>query len=137
MVLLDDYAHHPKELSASIESIKMLYPDKKISGIFQPHLYTRTRDFADEFAQSLSLLDEVILLDIYPAREKPIEGVSSEIIFEKISSPQKKLLKKEELIDYIRNKNFDVLVTLGAGDIDTLLPEIKKTVENSLKTKPE
>lgn len=130
IVFIDDYAHHPNELAASIRSIRMLYPDRKVTGVFQPHLYTRTRDFVDEFAQSLSLLDDVILLDIYPAREEPIPGVSSEIIFDKITSKQKTLLKKAELLDWLKDKELEVLVTLGAGDIDKLLPEIKQLLEN-------
>jgi len=124
-VFIDDYAHHPQELTASISSIKALYPDKKVTGIFQPHLYTRTRDFALEFAKSLSLLDEVILLDIYPAREEPIEGITSEIIFDKITIQNKILCKKSNLLFHLKNMNIEVLVTLGAGDIDRLLPEIE------------
>lgn len=125
IVFLDDYAHHPKELLASISSVKQLYPNKKITGVFQPHLYSRTRDFADDFANSLSLLEDVILLDIYPAREEPIEGVTSSIIFDKITSEHKVLIKKEELLSYLECKEIEVLVTFGAGDIDKLLPEIK------------
>ena len=129
MVFIDDYAHHPQELTASIRSIRQLYPDRKVTGIFQPHLYTRTRDFADDFAQSLSLLDDVILLDIYPAREEPIPGITSEVIFEKVTSKEKILLKKAELLDFLENKQLDVLVTLGAGDIEHLLAPIKKLLE--------
>ena len=110
----------------AIKSIQALYPNRKITAVFQPHLYSRTRDFADKFAESLSLLDDVILLDIYPAREQPIRGVSSEMIFDKITSPQKVLLHKFELLDFLRVKEIDVLVTFGAGDIDALLPEIEK-----------
>ena len=130
VTFIDDYAHHPEELKASINSIKALYPDKKICGIFQPHLYTRTRDFANEFAESLSILDSVILLDIYPAREKPIEGITSNIILSKINCAEKKICKKENLLDEIKTSTFDVLITLGAGDIDKLVPEIA----NYLKT---
>ena len=129
LVFIDDYAHHPRELTASIRSIRQLYPDRKVTGVFQPHLYTRTRDFADDFAQSLSLLDDVILLDIYPAREEPLPGVTSEIIFDKITSKEKVLLKKAELLDFLENKELDVLVTLGAGDIEHLLPAIKQMLE--------
>ena len=129
IVFIDDYAHHPQELTASIRSIRQLYPDRKVTGIFQPHLYTRTRDFADDFARSLSLLDDVILLDIYPAREEPIPGITSEVIFEKITSKEKMLLKKTELLDFLENKELDVLVTLGAGDIEHLLPAIKQLLE--------
>ena len=129
LVFIDDYAHHPQELTASIRSIRQLYPDRKVTGIFQPHLYTRTRDFADDFAQSLSLLDDVILLDIYPAREEPIPGITSGVIFDRITSKEKVLLKKAELLDFLENKELDVLVTLGAGDIEHLLPAIKQLLE--------
>ncbi|WP_436414722.1 UDP-N-acetylmuramate--L-alanine ligase [Petrimonas sp.] len=129
LVFIDDYAHHPNELTASIQSIRQLYPDRKVTGVFQPHLYTRTRDFVDEFAQSLSLLDDVVLLDIYPAREEPIEGITSQIVFDKITSKEKVLLKKAELLPFLKNKELEVLVTLGAGDIERLLPEIKEMLE--------
>lgn len=133
LVMIDDYAHHPDELSASISSVKELYPNKKVLGVFQPHLYTRTRDFAEQFAQSLSLLDELILLDIYPAREKPIEGVTSEIIFKGVTC-KKTLCKKDELIDLLKNKaDIEVLLTIGAGDIDRLLPDIKRVLETRIK----
>ncbi len=135
LVFIDDYAHHPQELSASIGSVRMLYPDKKVTGIFQPHLYTRTRDFADEFAASLSMLDDVILLDIYPAREEPIEGVTSEIIFDKITSSEKKLIPKSELLNYLENKETEVLVTIGAGDIDAMVPKIKDLLEEKIKNR--
>ncbi len=135
LVFIDDYAHHPQELSASIESVRMLYPEKKVTGIFQPHLYTRTRDFADEFAASLSMLDDVILLDIYPAREEPIEGVTSEIIFDKITSSEKKLISKSELLNYLENKETEVLVTIGAGDIDAMVPKIKDLLEEKIKNR--
>ena len=129
IVFIDDYAHHPQELAASIRSIRQLYPDRKVTGVFQPHLYTRTRDFADDFAQSLSLLDDVILLDIYPAREEPIPGITSRIIFDKIRSKEKTLLKKAELLNFLKDKDLEVLVTLGAGDIEQLLPGIKQLLE--------
>ncbi len=135
LIFIDDYAHHPQELSASIESVRMLYPDKKVTGIFQPHLYTRTRDFADEFAESLSMLDDVILLDIYPAREEPIEGVTSDIIFDKITSPEKRLILKSELLDYLKDKETEVLVTIGAGNIDAMVPKIKELLEEKLKNR--
>jgi len=125
-VYMDDYAHHPQELKASIESIRLLFPDRKITGIFQPHLYTRTRDFAPDFAQALSLLDELILLDIYPARELPIEGVTSKIIFDNVKLENKTLLNKNELLSFLKNKTYDVLVTFGAGDIERLVPDIKE-----------
>lgn len=132
IVMIDDYAHHPEELAASITSVKELYPNRKLTGIFQPHLYTRTRDFAPEFARSLSLLDELILLDIYPAREKPIEGVTSKIIFDKVTCP-KTLCNKEELLPLLENKdNIEVLLTMGAGDIDQLLGPIKGILEQKV-----
>ena len=126
VVYMDDYAHHPSELKASISSIRQLYSDRKITGIFQPHLYSRTRDFAPEFAEALSDLDELILLDIYPARELPIEGVTSEIIMKDVSIPDKTLTSKENLLILLDQKEIDVLVTFGAGDIDKMVPEIKK-----------
>lgn len=129
-VIIDDYAHHPDELKASISSVKALYPHRKLTVAFQPHLYTRTRDFAPQFAQALSLADEVVLLDIYPAREEPIPGVTSKIIFDDIKAPQKRLIVKSDLIDTIKNCNFEVLLTAGAGDMVNLLPEI---VENARK----
>jgi UDP-N-acetylmuramate--alanine ligase len=129
-VYIDDYAHHPQELKASIESIRALFPERKITGIFQPHLYTRTRDFANDFSKTLSQLDELILLDIYPARELPIEGVTSKIIFDNVELDDKTLLNKNELISFIKNKTYDVLVTFGAGDIDKLVPQIKLVLEN-------
>jgi UDP-N-acetylmuramate--alanine ligase len=126
LVYIDDYAHHPEELRACISSAKEMYPSKKITGIFQPHLFTRTRDFANEFARSLELLDELILLEIYPAREKPIEGVTSEMLLDKIGTKNKKLVHKKELLNEIKNREFEVLVTLGAGDIDTMIEPIRK-----------
>lgn len=123
-VMIDDYAHHPDEIKATIHSARLLYPGRKLSVIFQPHLYTRTRDFAPQFASALSLADEVILLDIYPAREAPIEGVSSQLIFDKILSPHKELCPREKLVERIKEYNFEVLLTMGAGDIERLLPAI-------------
>ncbi len=131
MVLIDDYAHHPDEVEASISSIRKLYDNKKITGIFQPHLYSRTRDFADAFADSLSLLDELILLDIYPAREEPIEGVTSQIIFDKVTIKNKTMCSKDDVLDLLKKKQREVVVTIGAGDIETLLPEIEKLCANN------
>lgn len=128
-VYIDDYAHHPEELKASITSIKELFPDKKITGIFQPHLYTRTRDFADEFAEVLSLIDDLILLDIYPARELPILGVTSEVLLEKITTKSKIITNLDKIFDILDQKHPEVLVTLGAGSIDTLVPKIKSKFE--------
>ncbi len=129
LVYIDDYAHHPEELKATISSVKKLYKERKITGIFQPHLYTRTRDFADDFAVALSMLDELILLDIYPARELAIEGITSEIIFNNVSIEHKTLCKKNELINILKDKEIDVLLTLGAGDIDVEVEKIKKILD--------
>lgn len=131
IVLLDDYAHHPAELKASIQSVKELYPDKKVTGIFQPHLYTRTRDFAADFAASLSLLDELILLDIYPAREEPIPGVTSQIIFDQVTIPNKRMIRKDELLDLVRKEaaSFEVVLMVGAGNIDRLVEPVKQILE--------
>lgn len=123
-VMIDDYAHHPGELTASIRSVRDLYPGRRLTVIFQPHLYTRTRDFAPGFAAALSLADEVILLPIYPAREQPIPGVTSEIILNQVTSTKKCIYSKENLIKSIELSNFDVLLTAGAGDIANLLPQI-------------
>lgn len=126
IVFIDDYAHHPHELKAAISSIRLLYSDKKVTGVFQPHLYSRTRDFMNEFAESLSLLDDVVLLDIYPAREEPIPGVTSASVFEQITSSEKKMIAKEELVGLLKHKELEVLVTFGAGDISLMLPDIEK-----------
>ena len=126
LVYIDDYAHHPSELKVVIDAARNLYPDKKLTGIFQPHLYTRTRDFADGFAEELDKLDEIILMDIYPARELPIEGVSSEIIFDRMKNPNKTLVTKATLMDELMHRKPEVLLTLGAGDIDTFVPKMKE-----------
>lgn len=130
IVYIDDYAHHPEELRATISSVKELYPDKEITGVFQPHLYSRTRDFADDFAKSLDLLNEVILLDIYPAREEPIEGVTSEMLLRKVTIKNKSLTTKAELVSELQQRKLEVLLTLGAGDIDKLVDPIKKELLN-------
>lgn len=129
-VYIDDYAHHPEELNAFISSVRMLYPDRKITGIFQPHLYTRTRDFADGFAASLDLLDTAVLLPVYPAREEPIGGVSSGMIAEKMKLNEKYLIEKNQTFDFIRNRQPEVLLTMGAGDIDMLVDDIVKILKN-------
>jgi UDP-N-acetylmuramate--alanine ligase len=129
VVYMDDYAHHPSELNASISSIRALYPGRKITGIFQPHLYTRTRDFADDFSKSLSKLDELILLDIYPARELPIEGVNSELILNKVTLENKTICTKEQLPDLLSERELDIVVTFGAGDIDKMVPIIKNLLK--------
>lgn len=129
IVLIDDYAHHPEELKASISSVKELYAGKKITGIFQPHLYTRTRDFATDFAASLSLLDELILLDIYPAREEPIPGVTSRIIFDQVTIPRKQLCTKDQLLQVVSQNKYEVVLMVGAGDIDRLVAPVKEILE--------
>ena len=128
---IDDYAHHPAELAATISSIRQIWPGRKICGIFQPHLYSRTKDFYPEFASSLSLLDSVILLPIYPAREEPIPGVSSEMILDRITLQDKRIIEKQDLLAEISNKDSDILVTFGAGDIDRFV----KPIESLLKEK--
>ena len=133
IVFMDDYAHHPSELRASIGSIRDLYPGRKITGIFQPHLYTRTRDFASDFSEALSMLDQLILLDIYPARELPIEGVSSELIFRDVKLENKIMCSTENLLPLLENLDLDVLVTFGAGDIDKLVPLIKNQLKPQKK----
>lgn len=126
VVYIDDYAHHPKEIAATLDSIRFLYPGKRIVGVFQPHLYSRTADFADQFAEVLSTLDEAVLLPIYPAREKPMPGVSSGMILRKMETLSKYLVTKEQLMELIPALYPDILVTLGAGDIDRLVPQIEK-----------
>ncbi len=125
-VYIDDYAHHPTELSAAISAARMLYPEKKITGIFQPHLFSRTKDFKKGFARALDKLDETILLPIYPARENPMKGVSSKSIIDLMKSKKKRIVKKEELVKFLGDKKIEVLMTLGAGDIDTEVKQIKK-----------
>jgi UDP-N-acetylmuramate--alanine ligase len=121
---IDDYAHHPKEIAAAVSSMREMFPGRKLTAVFQPHLYTRTRDFADEFAEALSQVDKLILLDIYPAREEPIPGVTSEIIFRNVTAPEKVMMKKEELMDYLQNEPVDTLITFGAGNIDRYIKPI-------------
>lgn len=128
LTIIDDYAHHPAELEASIKSVKALYADKKVLGVFQPHLYTRTRDFYREFAAALSHLDEAMLVELYPAREVPIAGISSQTIYDEITCP-KTLTTKAELIRVLKSKQFDVLLTLGAGDLDAMLPQIVEALK--------
>jgi len=130
VIYIDDYAHHPEELKATIGSVKKLYPGKKVTGIFQPHLFSRTRDFVDAFAESLGMLDECILLEIYPARENPIEGVNAQWLLDKIKLKDKKLLTKEQVLEEIRKNKKEVIVTMGAGDIDALVVPIEKLLKN-------
>ncbi len=133
LAYIDDYAHHPEELRSAISSIRGIFPGRKITGIFQPHLYTRTRDFAPEFAEALSALDKLILLDIYPAREEPIPGVTSEIIFDRVTAPEKVLLTRENLMTYLDKEPVDVLATFGAGNIDRFIPEIETMLAERVK----
>ena len=134
MVFLSDYAHHPKEIYQSAKSLRELYHDRKITAIFQPHLYTRTRDFYKEFADALSQLDEVILTEIYPAREEPIPGVTSELIYDNLKPGVKKqMIKKADVLSFVRSHDFDVLVVLGAGDLDNMVPQITRIIEEKMK----
>ena len=133
LVFLSDYAHHPKEIYQSAKSIRELYKDKRITAIFQPHLYTRTRDFYKDFAEALSLLDEVILTEIYPARELPIEGVTSELIYYNLRPGiEKQIIQKADVLQFIKEHTFDVLIVLGAGDLDNQVPEITKILNSKL-----
>lgn len=128
VVFIDDYAHHPEEIRVLLESVVEIYPKSKITAIFQPHLFSRTKDLAKEFAEQLSKVDEVVLLDIYPARELPVEGVTSELIFSQLTSYEKHLITKGELVDFVKSNKFEVLVTIGAGDIDKYLIPIKEAL---------
>lgn len=129
LVMIDDYAHHPEEIRVFVDSVKEMYPDKKITAVFQPHLFSRTKDLAEGFAKALSVADEVILLDIYPARELPIEGVTSQLILDKITSPSKRILSKEETYEYAKTLTEGVFLTIGAGDIDTISEKLKVTLD--------
>lgn len=127
-VVIDDYAHHPDELKQSIASVRALYPGRRLTVVFQPHLYSRTRDFAQEFADALSVADEVVLVDLYPAREKPIPGVSSKIIFDRVRTADKMMISKEEFVNTMKNRNFDILLTVGAGDLSFEVPELCRSL---------
>lgn len=131
---IDDYAHHPKEISAAISTIRNIFPNRKLCGIFQPHLFTRTRDFYKDFAESLSKLDELILLPIYPARESPIEGITSKIILDLVSIENKKIVDKEDLLREIQDRDIDILITFGAGDIDRFILPIKQLIEERVSS---
>ena len=124
-IMIDDYAHHPDEIRASLSSIRRLYPDKEIAVVFQPHLYSRTADFLREFASALSIVDNVIMIPIYPAREEPIPGVTSEAVLQYVTAPRKACVPKAELVDELKKHRFDILVMMGAGDIEYLLPEVR------------
>lgn len=128
-VVIDDYAHHPDELASSIRSVRALYPGRHLTVAFQPHLYTRTRDFAPQFARALSMADAVVLADIYPAREEPIEGVTSKIIFDDIELTDKVMISKENFVDTMKNRNFDILLTAGAGDMSFSVPALCRAID--------
>lgn len=133
LVFLSDYAHHPKEIYQSAKSLRELYKNRKITAIFQPHLYSRTRDFYKEFADALSQLDEVILCDIYPAREQPIPGVTSKLIYDNLKpGVEKQMIHKEDVLNLVKNRNFDVLIVLGAGDLDNYVPQMTQILEQKL-----
>ncbi len=132
LVYIDDYAHHPQEIASTIESVRYLYPNKRVVGIFQPHLYSRTRDFADEFAKVLQGLDEIIMMPIYPAREKPILGVTSSMVLRKISSMSKYLCTADQVLELVPALCPDVVLTLGAGDIDRLVPRLEETLREQM-----
>jgi UDP-N-acetylmuramate--L-alanine ligase len=133
-VFLSDYAHHPQEIYQSAKSIRELYKHRKITAVFQPHLYTRTRDFYKEFADALSQLDEVILCDIYPARELPIEGVTSKLIYDQLKDGvEKSMVHKEDVLELVKKRDFDVLVFLGAGDLDNYVPQVTQILKNKNK----
>ena len=135
-VIIDDYAHHPEEVARSIQSVRAVYPDRHITAAFQPHLYTRTRDFAPEFAEALSEADAVVLADIYPARELPIEGVTSKIIFDDIKCADKVMILKDEFVETMKNRNFDILLTLGAGDLNLQIPPLVAAIEKEQSGMP-
>ncbi|MGN0202701.1 MAG: UDP-N-acetylmuramate--L-alanine ligase [Candidatus Cryptobacteroides sp.] len=133
LTYIDDYAHHPAELASAISSIKNMFPGRKLTAVFQPHLFSRTRDFAEEFARSLSMADKLILLDIYPAREEAIPGVTSEIIFDKVTCAEKVLLAKEELLEYVGKEEIDILATFGAGNIDRFIKPLEEMLSERTK----
>lgn len=128
-VYIDDYAHHPTEINAVHQAVRELYPGKKVLAVFQPHLFSRTKDFADDFAKSLSQFDEVLLMEIYPARELPMPGITSQWLLDKIENKNKKLVQKEELISLLKASDAPVIVTIGAGDVGEMVPEIKKALD--------
>ncbi|MGB5820366.1 MAG: cyanophycin synthetase, partial [Saonia sp.] len=131
LIFIDDYAHHPTEINAVYDAISEMHPDKQVLAVFQPHLFSRTKDFADDFASSLGKFDSILLLDIYPAREKPIEGITSEWLMEKIKNPNKKLIEKWSLVEEIKKQGPEVLITMGAGDIGLEVPKIKRELEHA------
>ena len=122
---IDDYAHHPEEIKATLKAVRSTFPEKKLTLVFQPHLFSRTHDFMDEFAESLSLADQLLLMEIYPAREKPMPGVTSSVLLEKVRCEEKRICQKDELLDVIKDIQPELLVTMGAGDIDRFVPQIE------------
>jgi UDP-N-acetylmuramate--alanine ligase len=130
-IYIDDYAHHPEELRACFDAVRQLYPDKKLTVIFQPHLFTRTRDFADEFAKVLSTVDELMLLEIYPARELPIEGINAQFLLDKITLADKKICEKDFVVQHVEHTKPELILTVGAGDIDTIIEPLKNTLNNA------
>ncbi len=132
--IIDDYAHHPDEIRQSIASVRALYPGRKLTVAFQPHLYSRTRDFADQFAQALDAADEVVLVDLYPAREQPIPGISSKTILDRLKNENKTMISKEDFVDTMKNRNFEILLTLGAGDLSLCVPHLAAAVSGSAQS---
>ena len=132
LVYIDDYAHHPTEINAVHQAVRELYPNRKVLAIFQPHLFSRTRDFADGFAESLSQFDEVFLMDIYPARELPMEGITSDWLMDKMTNKNKKIVAKEDLLALIKASDAPIIVTIGAGDIGEMVPSIKKMLNENI-----
>jgi UDP-N-acetylmuramate--alanine ligase len=132
LVYIDDYAHHPTEINAVHQAVRELYPGRKVLAVFQPHLFSRTRDFADGFAESLSQFDEVFLMDIYPARELPMEGITSQWLLGKMTNPNRKIVAKEDLLAEIKASDAPIIVTIGAGDIGEMVPSIKKMLNENI-----
>jgi UDP-N-acetylmuramate--alanine ligase len=132
LVYIDDYAHHPTEINAVHQAVRELYPDRKVLAVFQPHLFSRTKDFADGFAESLSAFDEVFLMDIYPARELPMEGITSEWLLGKMTNSNKRIVAKNELLELIKDSDAPIIVTIGAGDIGEMVPSIKKMLNENI-----
>ncbi|GGG96722.1 UDP-N-acetylmuramate--L-alanine ligase [Pedobacter zeae] len=130
-IYIDDYAHHPEELKACFDAVRQLYPDKKLTVVFQPHLFTRTRDFADEFAKVLSTADELLLLEIYPARELPLEGINAQFLLDKVTLSEKKICGKDFVVQYVKDTKPELILTVGAGDIDTIIEPLKNTLNNA------
>ena len=130
-IYIDDYAHHPTEINALLDSVELMYPNKKVIGVFQPHLFSRTRDFFDGFAKALSRLDEVVLLPIYPARELPIEGITSDALLLKIESSKKSVLTPMDAIEHVAKSGYDVILTIGAGDIDRIVLPLKNRLDHA------